>query len=366
MAKDPFITRQLSPWLDLIRAMAAFAVLAGHSVQQGLYSGPWPFTIALQQNAVIVFFVLSGLVIATSVDRKAMRLRDYALARLVRILPVALPALAISVAVAAIGQSQGVSGGEVAPAANALVGDGLLPAMFFLSESYRTGLWINPPYWSLCYEVWFYAIFAAATFLKDVKRLAWVVLLAVLAGPNILLLLPIWLLGVWLARSRKARILSVEQARIRIAMALVLLLAQRFLAEPLLSLLVTVARWNLAYSQYALSYFALGVGVALGITGLRKLVEEGQLDISRFARPISFAANMSFSLYLLHWPLIAALRIAHVSAGRDVFGFAGLLLLICAACALFATVGEHRRHQLRSMIERILPHHLRHAQQAGS
>ena len=366
MARDPFITRRLSPWLDLMRAMAALAVLAGHAVQQGLYTGPWPFTIALQQNAVIIFFVLSGLVIATSVDRKAAPLSDYVLARLVRIIPVALPALAISAAVAVVGQSQGVSVDEAGHAANVSVEDGLLPALFFLSESYRTGLWINPPYWSLCYEVWFYAIFAAATFLKDAKRILWVALLAAIAGPNILLLLPIWLLGVWVARSTAARDISSEQARLRIAAALALLLLQRFLAEPLLQLLATAARWDLGYAHYALSYLVLGGGVALGITGLRRLVGDGQLDLVRFQRPIAYAANMSFSLYLLHWPLIGWLRIAHISAGRNPFAFAGLLVLISAVCALFATFTEHRRHQLRSMISHMLPARFRDAQRASS
>jgi peptidoglycan/LPS O-acetylase OafA/YrhL len=354
MASEPFITRRLSPWLDLIRATAAFAVLTGHAVQQGLYSGYWPFTIALQQNAVIIFFVLSGLVIASSVEQRTTRLADYVIARVTRILPVAFPALVISLLVAALGQGQGTSVAASAVSGTHSVWDGFLPAALFLSASYRTGLWINPPYWSLCYEVWFYAIFAAMTFLDGTKKLVCVLILAAIAGPNILLMMPIWWLGVWLARSTEARSVSSDQARIRIAIALTLMVMQQGMAEPLFHFLLTMTHWNLGYSHYALSYFILAMGVTLGITGLRKLVEDGHLKITRGEGAIRFAANMSFSLYLLHWPLIGFLRILHVSAGRNPLVFAGLLLLISSVCAIFAALVEHRRKQLRAFLTRRL------------
>jgi peptidoglycan/LPS O-acetylase OafA/YrhL len=102
MRDTPFITRPLSILLDLVRVLAALAVLVGHAVQLGHYRGPYPFTMLFQHNAVIVFFVLSGLVIAASVDRGGHRLGDYAVARLSRFLPVALPALTISLAMVAL------------------------------------------------------------------------------------------------------------------------------------------------------------------------------------------------------------------------------------------------------------------------
>jgi peptidoglycan/LPS O-acetylase OafA/YrhL len=164
MRDTPFITRPLSILLDLVRGLAALAVLVGHAVQLGHYRGPYPFTMLFQHNAVIVFFVLSGLVIAASVDRGGHRLVDYAVARLSRILPVSLPALTISLAVVALDRTItsaplfGEDGRGVAPRE-------MLSALLFLSESWQTGFSPNPPYWSLCYEVWFYALFAVATFL---------------------------------------------------------------------------------------------------------------------------------------------------------------------------------------------------------
>ena len=158
---------------------------------------------------MVVFFVLSGLVIAASVDRakasgRPQTLSSYALTRAARILPVALPALAISLVVMLI---------DAAIATTPIFGEDAqgvpasewLFALTFLSESYQTAFAPNPPYWSLCYEVWFYALFAVATFMEGWKRMAWLAALALVAGPNVLLLLPVWLIGVALARLPIAR-----------------------------------------------------------------------------------------------------------------------------------------------------------------
>ena len=101
MTGEKFITTPLSLWLDLIRAIAALVVVVGHAYQLKMYTGFYPFTISLQLNAVVVFFVLSGLVIASSSDAEGQTLASFAAARLARILPVALPVLALSYGLAA-------------------------------------------------------------------------------------------------------------------------------------------------------------------------------------------------------------------------------------------------------------------------
>src|SRR6188768_2282930 len=144
---EPFVTPRIAPWLDLVRVLAAFVVLLGHAVQLGLYTGAYPFSIALQQNAVIVFFVLSGLLIAHSAER-APSLRSYAIARGSRILPVTLGAIAVALAVGLVDSAL-----NVPPqfAIDAEWSDPLpsLGALLFLGESYLPAFELNPPYWSL-------------------------------------------------------------------------------------------------------------------------------------------------------------------------------------------------------------------------
>jgi peptidoglycan/LPS O-acetylase OafA/YrhL len=350
MRDTPFITRPLSILLDLVRALAALAVLIGHAVQLGHYSGPYPFTMLFQHNAVIVFFVLSGLVIAASVDRGGQTLASYAIARTSRILPVALPALAISLAVVLIDQliaptplfgedGRGISASKV------------IFAVLFLSESWQTGFALNPPYWSLCYEVWFYALFAAATFLDGWKRAVWLAVLAAIAGPNVLLLLPVWLVGVAIARLPMARAVPAKLGAAFAAIGLASLFVVPMVTHPLLRMLIGAWPWKPAFSIYALSDILLALGIALGFVGLRALTLDRGGWLQRVAAPIRYAANMSFSLYLLHWPLLKLLRVVRAPEDGAV-GFVFVLAVTLVVSAGFATVTEHHRHRVRTLLER--------------
>lgn len=84
---------------------------------------------------MIVFFVLSGLVIAHSVRAGNYSLRDYTIARAARILPVSLFAVAFSTTIFLVLSRQGLSP-LVAPDLNNEISLAaiLLPALF-LSES---------------------------------------------------------------------------------------------------------------------------------------------------------------------------------------------------------------------------------------
>ena len=57
MDQEPFITRPMSVALDAMRAIAAFAVLFGHTMQITVYNGYFPYWFVLQHNAVLIFFV---------------------------------------------------------------------------------------------------------------------------------------------------------------------------------------------------------------------------------------------------------------------------------------------------------------------
>jgi len=357
MRDTPFITPPLSIVLDLVRALAALAVLVGHAKQLGHYSGPYPFGLAFQHNAVVVFFVLSGLVIAASVDRakaagRPQTLTSYALARAARILPVALPALAISLAVMLIDAAIATTPIFGEDAAGVPASEWLF-ALTFLSESYQTGFAPNPPYWSLCYEVWFYALFAVAIFMQGWKRLAWLVALALVAGHNVLLMLPVWLVGVALARLPIARRVPFWLAVTLVAVALASLFVLPQFARPIYRAIHHIVPWRMGFSIYAVTDLLLALAMALGFAGLRTLTLNGGGWLKRVEKPIRYAANMSFSLYLLHWPLLKLLRV--LRAPEDgALGFVLVLCVILAASAAFATLTEHHRDRVRALLERAL------------
>src|SRR5579864_6899404 len=81
-----------SLYLDLVRVSAALVVLYSHTNARLLTTRVLPGEL-LGHSAVVVFFVLSGFVIAYITDTKEKTPADYAASRLARIYSVAVPAL---------------------------------------------------------------------------------------------------------------------------------------------------------------------------------------------------------------------------------------------------------------------------------
>jgi peptidoglycan/LPS O-acetylase OafA/YrhL len=349
-----FINRPMSITLDLVRASAALAVLVGHAAQLGLYTGAWPFSVMLQHNAVVVFFVLSGLVIATSIERKQMSLPDYVVARCARILPVALFALAFTLTAFTIA-------GKFAPQSMAVEDFDHLTArivlpLFFLSESQvgHGAVW-NAPFWSLCYEVWYYALFGAAFFLRGRQRVLWLALLALIAGFKVLILLPIWLMGVGVARSRVNNETGALAAIGYLAAGLLMGVIATADAEPVAQMLFQAVGVSLHFSEHVLTDLLLGAAVTFGFVGLRPLADKAAGILQRCERPIRAAAGMSFTLYVLHWPMLLLLRSFSITAGESLPAFAGFLVAICLVCAAVATVIERKDFFARRIIEGFRP-----------
>lgn len=356
---QPFVTRPLSVWLDVVRAAAATVVLVFHAAQTRLYTGPFPDFPMAQHYAVVVFFVLSGLVITTSVSRKRGTLRSYALARAARILPVSLVAMAFStlaylIAVRGFGASP-----LHADTYGQLTLPGTLLPVLFLSESpFGAGPVWNPPYWSLCYEVWYYALFGAAVFLRGGKRVAALAVLAALTGPRILLLLPIWLLGVVLARAEVLRRVNLWQGLILLAAGLLAAWLHTGIVFPAARVLSDLAgewRGQLGFSRFALSDFLLGLAVCMVFIGLRPVANRWPGLLRAIERPAKSLAGFSFTLYLFHWPMLNILRTVGVSAGESPLAFAALIAALIGICYAVSLGTERQRDRVRGWMERLLP-----------
>ncbi len=198
---SPAMQRTTSVYLDLLRFLAAAVVFAGHAYPQRLTGGVpalWRFW-GFGNDAVMVFFVLSGFVIAYVADQKERTLKSYSISRFARLYSVAVPAIVLTVVADAIGS-------RLAPvlySAHWFATDNpswrIAANLLFVNELWFTSVrpFSNVPFWSLGYEFWYYAIFAVAMYLGSWQRLVALVMIALVVGPKILLLLPVWLLGVW-------------------------------------------------------------------------------------------------------------------------------------------------------------------------
>jgi peptidoglycan/LPS O-acetylase OafA/YrhL len=185
------MNRSFSLYLDLVRFLAALTVLLFHA--SGLEFVKVDTVLGhYGREAVIVFFVLSGFVIAYTADQKDSTLPEYATHRISRIYSVVIPALILTPIVDWIGARihpefyVGYNAQSVWPIR-------VVNSVLCMNE---WGFWSvqffsNVPYWSISYEVAYYILFGVSFFL-----------IGLLAGPKILLLLPIWLLGAWVYRSR--------------------------------------------------------------------------------------------------------------------------------------------------------------------
>src|SRR5437764_15444933 len=92
-----------SLYLDLVRFLAAAAVVLFHSNSESLlYACNIPLT-DYGHEAVIVFFVLSGYVIGYITDTKERVLSQYFISRAARIYSVAVPAIILTLVLDNIG-----------------------------------------------------------------------------------------------------------------------------------------------------------------------------------------------------------------------------------------------------------------------
>jgi peptidoglycan/LPS O-acetylase OafA/YrhL len=170
-------------------------------------------------------------------------------------------------------------------------------AALFLSQSWTPDytLFSNESYWSLPYEFWYYVLFGIAVFLSREVRIVALSAAALIAGPKILLLLPIWLFGVQ-AQRMSARAITERTARLLFissgAVATIIGVAYLDLIEG-----INVDYLPPVFSAYD---YVFGIAIAVNLYAA-SFLEFSSLRQDRF---LKYLAGMTFSLYLFHLPLL--------------------------------------------------------------
>lgn len=194
------MNRSFSLWLDILRVAATFIVVLSHFAYPRFSDGNFLFirTLNLGSDAVIVFFVISGLVIAYAAQRDKTPQR-YAFNRLTRLWSVLIPAIVLTFIFDRIGAAISPDAYAAPYYAPQTLLNMLLRGLSFSNEwaafdPIRLGT--NGPLWSLSYEAAFYAMFGAFVFTSGLRRAAIVLGFCAIAGAPILVLMPAWLMGV--------------------------------------------------------------------------------------------------------------------------------------------------------------------------
>lgn len=297
-----FMKQGTSFFLDTLRAASALGVFAGHCLM------PWFSSLDSGRHweigrhaCVVVFFVLSGYLITYTTVGRGRTWRQYVAARLARLYSVALPALVVTAALWLIG-------GALAPAHYADFDRGhdalrFVATAFFLNETwfFSAAPPTNMPFWSLAYEFWYYAIFGAAFFARG-RIWSWVapLLAALICGPKVLLLFPVWLAGSAAFFAGKKFALSPGWTGFGLAVLGGICAA----GAPRVGIpLEQFGHPPLFFSGLFWSDIALGMVLAAAIFFGDQLFGNARVPAA-MGVPVKAFAGVTFSIYLLHFPLL--------------------------------------------------------------
>lgn len=381
-----------SSFLDMARWMAALLVFVGHlrlplflgygsldEAQLNLAVQGWYFVTGWFGEAVIVFFVLSGYLVGgiglAKIATMRFLPRDYAIDRFTRLYAAFLPALLLTLILDLIGSNYfGDSGlydgtqamiaqklAHLAPFYENLTWLQFLGTLFMLQTFHVTPFGTNAPLWTISCEFWFYVLFGLALITWPSEPgaprrriLAGGLLIAalLLLGPVFPIYLGIWLIGMAIA------LLPHSRPGLRwpaLILFMTLLFAIRAFGHQLEEL-----PYYLQLRNYAV---ALSFGLVLHT--MRELRAPWLARIAGLNRRI---ADFSFSLYLIHYPLMLFILSAlyttgwfpgiHIGYGpTDATGLAlyfCIIATVVACAALFAQVTEKQTGTLREILHRVL------------
>ena len=346
------MNRPFSVYLDLVRFVAALLVYIWHSNQRFLSESILPAS-GYGHSAVIVFFVLSGFVIAFITDTKESTLADYSASRISRVFSVAVPALVLTLLLDSAGRMlyPAIYDYPYDQFLTRIVGSLLMAnEVWFISITSFS----NVPYWSICYEWWYYVTFAMVMFmpLRWGLPIAAATMLAI--GPKLILLAPVWWMGVLLYRWRRLQSLSLGASWVMVAMSVVgIVMFHHFklmgAAEGWLEKMIGHERvYSLTFSKRVFADLLLALLVFINFAGMRNVAAAHGGLLLALAGPVRFFANYTFTLYLLHQPLFLFWAAVIRGDPKAPWYWSGVTVLTMLSVGAVGFLTETRRHALRA------------------
>lgn len=357
-----------STYLDFLRVSAAMLVFFEHFSLGRISGGKFDFIGNYGHEAVMVFFVLSGYVIAYVVSREGSTFKKYIISRFARLYSVLIPVLVLGFIIDSVGNqiNPSIYEGKVAlsqPLLRFLFNGLYLQELWSLNVRYGS----NGPLWSLCYEFWYYVIFAAAYFMKrSVLKYTTLVTLIIFVGPKVIVLFPIWLLGVLAYYANK----KIEFIPITLSITLFLGSIGTYILLQSTSTLDLIADYsknisltigniisvNPAHASEFLRDYIVGLLVSINIFSSKYLwrvfsnVDMPNL-IKIFRKTVKHIASMTYSLYLFHFPLllflIAATPYSPANIIHNILLIGSSLIIIY----LLSQFTERKKNKVKNWLE---------------
>ncbi|MCC6072010.1 acyltransferase family protein [Massilia sp. GCM10020059] len=359
---------QHSVAISLLRGLAALQVAAAH-VRAQFYPGlstiadpsagyqALAFFTGFAHQAVVIFFLLSGWLVGGSLMNKLNEphaMLSYAIDRITRLWIVLAPAFVASLLIGvAIGALSPPGGGDGIPEEYTLAT--FVGNLFGLQDLAVPRYGGNFALWSLTYETWYYVLFPLAV-LMFARQGGWAKASAAVAvtviawhlNAAILLYFTLWLLG---AGCSRIQVDASPMAKWTLAGVFVLV-ATWFRLKGSNDILVEES--YLQDLLYSLLFLAL-------LCSLQSKVGPADRLVLRLGRIGSFFAEFSFSLYVIHVPLIFLVRHINKSqlgierldpASLSDFGlYTSIVVLIVLLAWLFHLPFEAQTYRVRRRLK---------------
>jgi peptidoglycan/LPS O-acetylase OafA/YrhL len=378
--------RALSPavsaHLDVIRSAAAWAVMWGHL--RAFFFIDFPevshpnlllkilyFATGFGHQAVMVFFVLSGFLISSSIFRSwiagTWTWAGYALSRATRLYVVLIPGLLFGGFWDFTGKSffnstglyssplTSFGGGVVQ---NDLTVRNFVGTLFYLQTILCRTFGSNGPLWSIANEFWYYVLFplgllasirwASKRWISAIALTFFALAVAAFLGPEKLLGFVIWLAGVAVLLLWSHTTITGKAGRA----------ALLFFATILFAACLAAARNGKMPPQ--ISDFVVGFAFSAFLLGILQLDFWLPPD-GGYLRNARLFAGFSYTLYVLHFPLLLFLRAVITPTSRwqpdlrHLLSGAGIGIAVLVFCWVVARLTEHRTGEIRRTLAKALP-----------
>jgi peptidoglycan/LPS O-acetylase OafA/YrhL len=335
-----YLSHSTSLVLDLLRLSSALVVLLFHAYLIWLPSTNSYADIPpkLAHMAVILFFVLSGFVIALTTTNNNRGGLQYAQARFSRLYSVVLPALLITAIVQYI-----IGIVNISALSEYLRGPSF--PRYIISALFLNEIWffsaapaLNQPIWSLGFEFWYYVIFGLWFFRhgNDWKSLILLLLACLVAGPKILLMMPVWLIGY--AAYRLPRWQLGNYRWIFIFFAFIILVTSLLTLPPYP---FKIGIKPLFFAGQFLTDWCLGLLVGI-IFWLLPVLNKPVKPLS-FVTQFRKVADLTFSIYLIQSPLLILCKTMFNFHMGDIIQFVEVCIIVTIGTSMIGLILERQR-----------------------
>ncbi|AEP30648.1 acyltransferase family protein [Brumicola nitratireducens] len=355
------MNNQFSIYLDFLRFSASVVVFLSHVTIMG---NPllWRLAVFPAHEAVVLFFVLSGYVIAYVVYDRQETLKNFFVNRFSRVYSVVIPSIIITIVsynVCLIYKPQLLDwfAGQLASPSYSL-----FSVFFMLHQSWQQVIYYtNAPMWSIAFEMFYYVLFACIFYLKGFKRFLFASIVIIVMGPNILFYFPLWMLGVAAFFINKKRMLSVNRSFLCFILSIVMIiiilldigeasalsLTQAILPAKLLALFNPQTQ-NIVYD------YLFGLIVVFHFCSAFSLFSYKEVATEYMGNLIRKAAGCTFSLYLYHLPLLYVVTALVSAQDQSILHAILVLVVLPIAMNVLSLFTEQRKDIYKKLFLKVI------------